>query len=66
MISAMGHADEKANTSKNTITDHSNLFKAHDIVMKTNADDIVAKGFQGKQVGDMLHERRVNMYKGTQ
>lgn len=36
-----------------------NLREAMEVIRTTTADDIVAKGFEGKKVGELLHQKRV-------
>jgi hypothetical protein len=39
------------------------LKKAVEIINTVKADDIVAKGFEGKKVGELLHQKRVEVLK---
>ena len=58
-------ADQEGRGNPIPTGDFNRLRQAVKVVGAVKADDIVAKGYTGPQVGQLLHEKRVNALKGA-
>jgi tRNA nucleotidyltransferase (CCA-adding enzyme) len=62
-IMEMAKCDEAGRTGEKEDmppTDISKLARAYAIIPNIHADEFVEKGFKGKQIGELLHQKRVN------
>lgn len=62
-VMCMVECDQKGRIGENLTTDMKRFVLAHFVIMNTKADEFVEKGFKGKQIGDMLHQKRVENLK---